>query len=42
MKKKIEKINYPSFYEDAVTKSGANNGQHFEISTQKRVIALEK
>ena len=41
MKKKIEKINYPSFYEDAVSKSGANNGQHFENST-KKIIALEK
>ena len=42
MKKRIEKIKYPSFYEDVVTKSGANNGQHFEISTQKKIIALEK
>ena len=42
MKKKIEKINYRSFYEDAVTKSGTKNGQHFEISTQKKNIALEK
>ena len=42
MKKKIEKINDPSFYEDAVTKRGAKNIQHFEISTQKKIIALEK
>ena len=42
MKTKIEEINHPAFYEDAVTKSEANNGQHFEISTQKKMISLEK
>ena len=42
MKKKIEKINDPSFYEDAVTKSEASNRQHFEISRQKIIISLEK